>query len=244
MTAAVQSKKYALRGVIRHVYKQMGRALTDYTMLRDGDKVLVAVSGGRDSLSLLKLFQMKQKRIPVQFELIVCFVETNFIKVDTAAVKAYLDSCGVRMVIRRIRLEKEADRTCFWCSWNRRKELFTAAREQGCNLVALGHNLDDIAETVLMNLLFKGEISTSPPQLSMFDGEIRLIRPLCYLSKQEIEQFAAQFDFPDTHYECPYGKDSKRVFVKRILRELEQECPFVKKNVFRALGRIKTEYLV
>ena len=133
---------------------------------------------------------------------------------------------------------------CFWCSWNRRKILFETAREHNCNKIALGHNLDDIIETTLMNLFFRGEVSTSPPALDLFGGEIKIIRPLSYIKKQEILEFASQFSFPDTHYECAYGKDSKRALTRSTIKELEKTCPFVKKNIFRALARIKKDYLV
>ena len=117
------TEKVELKGIIKHVYKAMGQAIADYGMLSDGDKVLVAVSGGLDSLSLLKLFQMRQARIPIDFEIVACFVETDFIKVNTQTVIDYFNSIGVKYVIKNIQIKRD-DINCFWCSWNRRKALF------------------------------------------------------------------------------------------------------------------------
>lgn len=241
--ASPKKEKIKLRGHIRYVYKQMGRAIADYDMLQDNDRILVAVSGGVDSLSLLKLFEMRRQHVPINFELIVCFVDTNFVKVDKNYLIEYFKDCGFDYTIKDLALNAK-DINCFWCSWNRRKALFEAARQQNCNKIALGHTQDDIIETTLMNLFFRSEISTCPPKLDMFGGQIKMIRPLCYLTKQEIMDFASNFSFPITHYECPYGKTTKREYVKSIIKDLEKESPFVRKNIFRALGKIKEGYLV
>jgi tRNA 2-thiocytidine biosynthesis protein TtcA len=146
-------------------------------------------------------------------------------------------------VIKELELDQDS-LNCFWCSWNKRKMLFKAARQYNCNKLALGHNLDDITETILMNICFFAEVSSSPPSLEMFGGDIRLIRPLCYLQKREILEFASCFDFPDMHYECPYGISSRRQFMKEIIKTLEKDCPGVKKNIFRSLRKIRQDYLV
>lgn len=239
----MNKERIPLRGIIRYVYKTMGKAIADYNMLKDKDRVLIAVSGGADSLSLLKLFDMRKSRIPIEFEFIACFVDASFIKVDKNILIDYFNSQGIKYVVKELALEEKTV-NCFWCSWNRRKILFETAREFNCNRVALGHNMDDIIETTLMNIFFFGEVSTSPPVLDMFKGEIKLIRPLCYLQKREILNFASKMNFPDAHYECPYGKDTRRQFVKEMIKNLEKECPFVKKNIFRSLKRVRKDYLL
>lgn len=236
-------EKIKLRGHTRYVYKQMGRAIADYDMLKNNDRILVAVSGGVDSLSLLKLFELRRQHVPIDFELVVCFVDTNFVEVDKDSLIEYFKDSGFDYVIKDLTLDSK-DINCFWCSWNRRKALFEAARQYNCNKIALGHTQDDIIETTLMNIFFRAEISTCPPRLEMFGGQIQMIRPLCYLNKQEIVNFAENFPFPIAHYECPYGKTSKREYVKNMIKELEEESPFVRKNIFRALGKIKEGYLV
>ena len=237
------TERVELIGITRYVYKTMGRAISDYGMLKDDDRVLIAVSGGLDSLSLLKLFIMRKARVPIDFEIVVCFVDTNFIKVDKDMLISYFNSSGIKYVVKELTLDKESI-NCFWCSWNRRKILFETAREHKCNKLALGHNLDDINETTLMNMFFNGEITTMPPKVELFDGALTVIRPLCYIEKEKIEKFSMQFDFPDTQYQCPHGQDSQRQAVKEIIEKLHEKHPFVKKNIFCSLKRVRKDYLV
>lgn len=238
-----EKEKTELRGIVRYVYKTMGHAIADYHMLTDKDRLLIAVSGGMDSLSLLKLFQMRQARIPIDFEILACFIDTDFIKVDKQLLLDYFDACAIPYVVKRLTLG-EGEVNCFWCSWNRRKLLFETAREHNCNKISFGHNLDDIIETTLMNLLFNGEISTMKPKVELFGGQITVIRPLCYLEKRLISRFASQFSFPDTQYECVYGKDSGRAAVQDLIKNLQKHCRGVKKNIFYSLTRIRQEYLL
>lgn len=240
-----RTKKIDLRGVIKRVYKDMGKAIADYKMLEDGDRILIGVSGGSDSLSLLKLFLMRKDRIPLKnFQFLVCFVDANFIKIDTKPLLDYIKKTGVEHVVKTLALPDEG-MGCFWCSWNRRKILFETARDLGCNKVALGHNLDDITETTLLNMFFHGEISTMKPKIEMFEGRLTIIRPLCYAPKKTIANFAAKLSLPVTGYECPFGKESKRAAMKDIIAQLEEMNPEVgiKGNIFKALKKIKTEYL-
>lgn len=236
-------EKIEFKGLVKHVYKTMGAAIADYGMVKDGDKVLIAVSGGFDSLLLLKLFQMRQARIPIDFEIAVCFVDTNFIKIDKNALKCYVKSLGIEYIVKKLSLKKK-EINCFWCSWSRRKVLFETARAGGFNKVALGHNLDDIIETTLLNLFFNGEISTMKPRSELFHGKLTIIRPLCYLEKAKIIEVTQKFSFPDTQYDCPYGGNSARKRVREIIKNLEADHPDIKKNIFGALGRIRKDYLL
>ncbi|MFO8052494.1 MAG: ATP-binding protein [Candidatus Omnitrophota bacterium] len=236
-------KKVKLTGKVRAVYKQMGKAIYDYKMLSEGDKLLVAVSGGADSLALLKLFLMRKRRVPFDFKIIACFVDTNFIETDKDLLVKYFEDNGVNYIIKNLEIKKE-DRNCFWCSWSRRKILFETAKTLGCNKIALGHNLDDITETILMNMFFFAQISSAPPALDMFSGRVKLIRPLAYLKKKDVFEFAQQLLLPFVGHSCPYGQETRREKVKKIIRELEENCPQIKKNIFRSLGKIRGDYLV
>jgi tRNA 2-thiocytidine biosynthesis protein TtcA len=236
-------EKVDFKGVVKCVYKKMGKAIADYKMLKEKDKILIGVSGGFDSLSLLRLFQMRKERIPIDFDIIACFVETNFIKINKEVLTNYFNSIGIKYVIKELALDKN-EVNCFWCSWNRRKVLFETARDYNCNKVALGHNLDDIIETTLLNLFFLGEISTMKPKVELFRAKLAIIRPLCYVEKREINNLASKFSFPDTQYECFYGKDSRRRQMKDLIGSLYSKYPFIKSNIFRALGRIKKDYLI
>jgi tRNA 2-thiocytidine biosynthesis protein TtcA len=133
---------------------------------------------------------------------------------------------------------------CFWCSWNRRKLLFETAQKHRCNKIVMGHNLDDITETIMMNMAYFGEISAMNPYLDLFGGKLTMIRPLCYLEKKEIIRFFNQFDFPDLHYECPIGDTSRRQTVRETIESLQKKCPYVKKNIFKSLKKIKKDYLL
>ena len=231
-----------LRGVLKYVYKTVGRAVVEHEMLNSGDHALVAVSGGVDSLSLLKVLLLRRARIPVKFDLTACFVDMDFVKADKAPLIKYFEDEGVKYVIRPLSFAGQK-MGCFWCSWNRRKVLFETARGCGCNKIAFGHHLDDAAETILMNMFFRGEISTVPANLEMFGGAVRIIRPLCYVSKQALRDFGGYFAFPKDDFVCPYGKESQRETAKKIIAQLETVCPQVKKNITRSLGRIKEGYL-
>ncbi|OPX28092.1 MAG: hypothetical protein B1H08_06585 [Candidatus Omnitrophica bacterium 4484_171] len=231
-----------LRGVIKYVYKKMGKAILDYSMINPGDKVLVAVSGGMDSLSLLKLFIMRKKRVPIDFEFIACMVSTDFIEVDTNAVINFFNENNIPFLIKELKLNNSGI-NCFWCSWNRRKILFETAKEKGCSKIALGHNLDDITETIMMNLVFFGEVSSMKPKISLFNGQFDIVRPLCYITKRDIHNFAVKLGLPFTNYKCLYGKDTRRELVKNIIKTIEKDCPAAKNNIFNALKNIKKDYL-
>lgn len=232
-----------LRGKILKVYKQMGKAIYDYNMLAEGDHVLVAVSGGADSLSLLKLFLMRKRRIPYELKITACFVDTNFIQSEKKVVINYFKDNGVDYRIKKLELNIK-DRNCFWCSWSRRKILFKLARQLNCNKIAFGHNLDDITETILMNIFFSAQVSSAPPALDMFSGQIKLIRPLAYLKKEDILDFAKLISIPYAKHDCPYGAGNRREQVKKIINDLEKNYPQIKKNIFRSLKNIRKDYLV
>lgn len=239
----MKPEKNDLRGIVRRAYKQVGRAVARYNMLQEGDRILVGFSGGVDSLAMLKLLSLRKQRIVIDFELIACFIDTDFIKINKEKLICYLESTGIQYIVKKLELAGK-NINCFHCSGNRRRILFETARELECNKIALGHHLDDIVETTLMNLFYRGEISTSPPAIELFGGKVRLIRPLCYLLKREITDFVLELDLPILDYDCPYGKDNKREVIRKIIGEMEKECFYVKKNVFGALGRVKQDYLV
>src|SRR4030042_4994572 len=173
----------------KFISSMIGKAIGDYNLIADKDRILIAVSGGKDSLTLLKLLMERKKWSPAHYELYAAHIETDFY-CSSCVHKGTLDKIfkeiGIEYVFRKITvLDKEKKTNCFWCSWNRRKTLFEIARDFGCNKVALGHHKDDIAETTLLNLLFKGEFSTMNPRQELFGGKIVIIRPLCYVEEGE-----------------------------------------------------------
>jgi tRNA 2-thiocytidine biosynthesis protein TtcA len=235
------------RDLEQAISKKTGRAIADYEMIRDGDRILVAVSGGKDSLTLLKVLSDRRKFVPIRYEILALHVDLGYRCVNKDALKKFLEDAGYAFHFKKLDILKGKSRkdiTCFWCSWNRRKALFEAAREYSCNTIALGHHKDDIAQTILMNLLFEGEISAMLPRQELFGGKLALIRPLAYVDERDIQEMARLYRFPVPHGACPNSGRTKRAVVGNFIKELEKETPGVKSNILRSLQRIKKDYLL
>ena len=218
------------------------KAVNDYGMINEGDKILVAVSGGKDSLSVMHILDYLSKKKVFSFDMLVCNVDLGYGCANKEALKGHLKSFNIDYVFveKNILEGKErGDIGCFWCSWNRRKALFETARKYNCNKVSLGHHLDDIVHTTLMNLFFYGEISTSPPQVELFGGEITLIRPLCYIKEAETEEFARFLNLPLPCCTCPQKPTSKRTLIQETFTPLFKGYPASRDNVFEALQRLR-----
>ncbi|MFH1691322.1 MAG: ATP-binding protein [Candidatus Omnitrophota bacterium] len=229
------------------IQKKIGRAIADYHMLKDGDKILVAVSGGKDSLILLKLLLERRVFVPIKYDVIACYVDLGHKTANVAVLKKYLEqqACSYHIVRKKVfKKTSDAKLTCFWCSWNRRKALFALAQKYGCNKIALGHHKDDIITTILMNLLFEGQISAMVPSQEIFKGGITLIRPLAYVEEEELQRFAQIYDIPSADVACPIGKQTKRALVRSFVEEVKVACPSVKTNIFKSIQRIKKDYLL
>jgi tRNA 2-thiocytidine biosynthesis protein TtcA len=237
-----------LQGPEFYISKRVGRAIIDYKMIEDGDRILVAVSGGKDSLTLLKVLSDRQKFVPITYSLVAYHVDMGYPRSIAPLLSRYLKKQGVEYhsgksdALKKIKNKK--DITCFWCAWNRRKALFEAAARLKCTKVALGHHLDDIAETILLNLFFQGEISSMKPRQELFDGKIVIIRPLCYTEESLIARFAKTLGFPSHTCRCPNSDTSRRQLMTTIIGGLNKFCPEVRTNIFRSVKRIKTDYLL
>jgi tRNA 2-thiocytidine biosynthesis protein TtcA len=227
--------------------KKVGKAIWDYRMLQEGDRVLLAISGGKDSLSLLRIMKEREKFVPIDYEIIACHVDMGFSWVDTGVLREHFEKEEVSYVITPPPQEWKGDTEpfgCFWCSWNRRKALFDLAKEMGCTKIAFAHHMDDIIETMLMNLFFQGEIGTMQPYQDMFNGELAIIRPLAYVEEKEIARLASRLALPVIKSQCPHDNTSKRRVMKGVIEELKKHNRNVKKNIFRSLKRVRTEYLL
>jgi tRNA 2-thiocytidine biosynthesis protein TtcA len=233
------------------ISKKVGKAIFDYEMIKEGDKVLVGVSGGKDSLTLIDILTQKQKSSPIKFSLEVVHIDFGFCDQQSciSGLEIYLKSYGLNLHMIQKPLPETKDKiNCFWCSWNRRKEIFLLAGRLGCTKVALGHNQDDIVTTFLMNLFYHGEISTMTPNLSMFKGEFNIIRPLAYVTEEETKKYAQLKNLPVKNCSCPYFNNehqfSYRKYIREFINELEKHNKFVKINVFNRMKKIKQNYLV
>lgn len=236
-----------LQGTEYYISKRVGKAIIDYKMLSDGDKVAVAVSGGKDSLTLLRVLADRRAFVPIKYELLAVHIDLGYPCQHPKILAQYFQSMGIDYHIEKVDILKgkaRKDISCFWCSWNRRKALFESASRLGCTKVALGHHKDDIVETILLNLFFQGEISAMSPKQELFGGKITLIRPLAYVDERMIVKFAKEARFPHEKCSCPNSLTSNRTRMSRIISELERVCPEVKTNIFRSLKRIKKDYLL
>jgi tRNA 2-thiocytidine biosynthesis protein TtcA len=227
--------------IITRIYKQMGRAIADYNMLNDGDRVLVAISANPHSLAFLKLLELRKANIPIEFNILACLVYSDYIKFNKETLNNYLEKSGISLTIERV---EGVPSESFWCTKNARQSLYRQAADNNCNKIALGHNLDDIIKTTLFNLCFQGQVKTWQPCVKMFDGAISVIRPLCFVMEKEIFECAKCFSFPDFDYSAMYAFSRKKQGVDIALQKIAESCPSIKKNIFSSFNNIKKEYLL
>lgn len=219
--------------------KDVNRAVREYGMIADGDRVAVAVSGGKDSLSLLRLLDLRRRQARERYDLCAVHVAADGRGPETPEYTPLLDwlaSSGFpyRVVPLRLAVDEALPMGCQRCTWNRRRALFEAARELGCNVVALGHHADDLAQTTLLNLLNHGRVETMAPRREYFDGALRQVRPLCYLTEAALRRFARACDFPPPPPPCPQSEHSQRELAKELLIRAQSQCRAARANLLRA----------
>lgn len=232
----------------KRIQKQFGRATKYYGMLNDGDKILVALSGGKDSLTMLKLMAERSRIHKPRISIAAAHVTMVNIpyKANPAHLQELCDSLGVELHILESSFDASTDTRkspCFLCSWNRRKALFTLAQEIGCNKIALGHNMDDFIETMLMNITFQGAFSAMAPVMPMDKFPITVIRPLCLVNENDVEAYAKECGFPPMTKNCPYENDSNRRTMKELLGQLEEINPEARYNLWGAMSNIQPSLL-
>jgi len=231
---------------------QAGRAIADFRMIEDGDRILVGVSGGKDSFTLLHLLQALQRSAPVRFSLLACNLDQGHPGFPAAQLESYLRSRDVEVLMLREdtysvvkRLVPEGKTACSVCSRLRRGILYGAAQSHGCNKIALGHHRDDLIESLLLSMLFAGKIRSMPPRLIADDGRNVVIRPLCSAAESEIAQFAEEQRFPLIPCDlCGSQENLQRKRIKRLLDELSREHPGVRSSLFGAMGNVMPAHLL
>lgn len=231
----------------RRLVARVGQAIGDFAMIEAGDRILVGVSGGKDSWALLHLLRLLQRRAPVRFELVAVNVDHGFAGFRADLVEEYLSREGYAYEMRSARIgltvkERIApgDTFCSLCARLRRGALYRYADELDCGKIALGHHADDFVETFLLNLFFGGRTRAMPARLAADNGRHTVIRPLVHVWEAEIVEFARARGFPVVCCACPGCNDPtlQRHRLKRLLRELERTWPGLKRSLLAALGRV------
>lgn len=234
------SKQAARRGYF--LLKKVNAAIREYEMIRDGDRIAVAVSGGKDSLSLLTLLRLRQRRILQRYELFAVHVRGDARGLDCPshpALADWLQAHGYPFVIEPMELpsDEPLPLPCHRCTWNRRKTIFQIADRLGCNVVALAHHADDLAQTTLLNLFYGGRLETMAPAADYFGGRFRLIRPLAFVPEKELVYFARVCDFPPPLPDCPRAETSRRALMAQVLQLFHQDADKVRTNLVRTALR-------
>ena len=231
----------------------MELAINDYQMIDVGDRILVCLSGGDDSYTLLKLLTLKKIYIPNDIYVMAAHIDLGFNATDSAnldAMESYLCSRNIDHIIEKSDIGSIAHspenrlNPCFLCSKMRRKRLLEIADRFNCSKIAFGHHKDDIVETLLINIFFGREISTMKPKQELFNGKFYIIRPLAYLWEKDIKRYARQQEFPTFTNGCPTSSTSKRKVIKDVLRLLEKDHHHVKENIYKSMKHVKTDYLL
>jgi tRNA 2-thiocytidine biosynthesis protein TtcA len=236
----------------KRLLRDAGKAIEDFKLIEEGDRILVGVSGGKDSFTLLHVLQQLQRSAPISFSLVACNLDQGHPGFPAARLEEALRSMGAEVLMLREdtysivkRLVPEGKTTCSVCSRLRRGILYKAAREHGCSKIALGHHRDDLIESLLMSMLFTGKTRSMPPRLVSDDGKNVVIRPLCYAAERDIAAFAEEMRFPIVPCDlCGSQENLQRKRVKRLLTELEGEHPGVRASLLAAMGNVMPEHLL
>lgn len=235
--------------VLEAFAKKAGRAINRFGMIRQGDRILIGLSGGKDSLALCAALVERKRWVPIEYgleALLIDWREHPLAEADLRAVRLFLEGLGIPLGVVGASIypqRYEKPFSCYICSRNRKRILFQEAARRGIRTVALGHHLDDIVETTLLNLFFRGEFATMMPVQEFFHGRLRLIRPLCEIEEAEIRRLGRHYPLPEVQTSCPRKDLNRRILMKEILQRLKRVNRQVKRNIYRAPWRINSAYL-
>lgn len=230
--------------------KTVGRGINRYSMLRRNDRILLSISGGKDSLALALAMALRRRHIPIHYDLEAVLINWHQYPHPPEKLSALQDffreiAIPLRVIDADIYPESFSGRfNCYLCGRNRRRILFEhVSGWEGRPLIATGHHLDDIVETTLMNLFFRGSFATMKPVQSFFDDRLRIIRPLCLVKEETISLITRRLNLPVSTIACPLRDQNIRSVLKPMIRELERINPQVRENIQKSHGNINHEYL-
>lgn len=234
--------------LFKTICRKAGTTMRDHAMIVEGDHVLVGLSGGKDSMILLRVLAERRRAVPFDFRISAAHVAASGIgyHIDRERLTAFCKELDVPLHYREIEpdLEKDPSKSaCFTCSWHRRKALFTLTRELGCNLLAFGHHRMDALETMLMNMIYHGSFSSLPYTLEMFGGRVKVIRPLMDMDERQLAEYAQQYDLVKVEKNCPYEDLTKRNQMRSLIKQIERLHGSGPYNMFKSMNKIFGEYL-
>lgn len=225
----------------QQMLSKLRKGITQYKMIKEGDKIAVGVSGGKDSVTLLKLLAEYKRFSPERFDLVAITVDLNFNgkESDYSAVKSLCNSINVEYVIEKTDIgqivfdvRKESN-PCALCSKMRKGALYSVAKRLGCNKIALGHHSDDLIDTLYLSMFYEGRLSTFAPKSYLNRTELTLIRPMIMLEEADIVSYCK--DLPVVKSCCPANKNTKREYVKQVLSNIKKDIPNIREMIFTAL---------
>jgi tRNA 2-thiocytidine biosynthesis protein TtcA len=249
--ASVKKTAFEANKLSKRLHRQVGEAIGDFRMIEDGDKVMVCLSGGKDSHALLDLLMGLRQRAPIRFELVAVNLDQKQPGFPAHVLPEYLGKLDVPFRIETRdtysivkRLVPEGATMCSLCSRLRRGILYRVATELGANKIALGHHRDDMIVTLLMNMFFGGRLKSMPPKLVSDDGRHVVIRPLAYVAETDLERWAEVRGYPIIPCTLCGSQDTlQRVQIKAMLRDWERQYPGRSDNMLRAMGHVVRSHL-
>ncbi|MDD1791593.1 tRNA 2-thiocytidine(32) synthetase TtcA [Enterovibrio makurazakiensis] len=246
-----KSQKYNQNKLQKRIRRNTGQAIADFNMIEDGDRIMVCLSGGKDSYTMLEILQSLQKSAPISFELIAVNLDQKQPGFPSHVLPEYLEKLGVQYKIVEedtysIVKDKvpEGKTTCSLCSRLRRGILYRTAKELGCTKIALGHHRDDILETMFLNIFYGGKLKGMPPKLVSDNGEHVVIRPLAYCREKDIERYAQSAEFPIIPCNlCGSQPNLQRQVIKEMLRDWDKRFPGRIETMFTAMQNVVPSHL-